>query len=93
MSFGQRRMAMNYYWMSKYDIMTTTNEDYLIFKRHTATAPKVHTLPREQYCDVLSDISCSIVDKNYGDIISERTISFRETGKSVTFQWSGIKKM
>lgn len=56
MSSGQRRTAMDYYWMSKYDIMTTANEDCLIFKRLTATAPTVRILPREQYFDVLSDI-------------------------------------
>ncbi|CAH1986927.1 unnamed protein product [Acanthoscelides obtectus] len=27
MSSGQRRTAMDYYWMGKYDIMTTANED------------------------------------------------------------------
>ncbi|XP_047540343.1 KRAB-A domain-containing protein 2-like [Vanessa atalanta] len=56
MSTGQRRTAMDYYWMSKYDTMTIGNEDCLIFKRITVTDPTVRILPREQYFDVLSDI-------------------------------------
>ncbi|XP_038208003.1 KRAB-A domain-containing protein 2-like [Zerene cesonia] len=59
MSSGQRRTAMDYYWMKKYDIMTNANEDCLIFKRLTSTAPAIRILPREQYFDVLSDIHTS----------------------------------
>ncbi|XP_046973556.1 KRAB-A domain-containing protein 2-like [Vanessa cardui] len=56
MSSGQRRTAMDYYWMSKYDTMTIGNEDCLIFKRKLASGPAVRILPREQYFDVLSEV-------------------------------------
>lgn len=56
MSSGQRRTSMDYYWMNKYDIMKTENEDVLIFKRHYLNALPVRILPREQYYDVLLNI-------------------------------------
>ncbi|XP_072946622.1 KRAB-A domain-containing protein 2-like [Epargyreus clarus] len=51
-----RTMPMDYYWMGKYDYMTIENEECLIFKRNTTTAPIVRILPREQYFDMLLDI-------------------------------------
>ncbi|XP_045498460.1 KRAB-A domain-containing protein 2-like [Colias croceus] len=59
MSSGQRKTAMDYYYMKKYDIIANANEDCLIFKRLTDTAPTIRILPREQYFDVLSDIHTS----------------------------------
>ncbi|RVE42516.1 hypothetical protein evm_012838 [Chilo suppressalis] len=55
-SSGQRRTAMNYYWMNKYDIMTDGNEDCLILKRPKTDGSIIRILPREQYFDVLAEI-------------------------------------
>lgn len=53
---GQNKTAMDYYWLKKYDIVETGNEESLIFKRLTVSDPTVYILPREQYFDVLMDI-------------------------------------
>lgn len=47
---------MEYYWMNKYDIMTSDSEDYLIFKKLGPTGPTVRIIPREQYFDILSEV-------------------------------------
>ncbi|XP_049702878.2 KRAB-A domain-containing protein 2-like [Helicoverpa armigera] len=47
---------MDYYWISKYDIMTVKNEDYLIFKNKSSDFPTVRVIARNEYFDTLEDI-------------------------------------
>lgn len=49
------RTSMQYYWMSKYDVMTTANVDHLIFKRKSAKDPMTLIIPREEYFEVLME--------------------------------------
>lgn len=56
MNSGQRLAAMDYYWISKYEVMNTGNEEHLFLKRSSSTDPTVRVVAREQYFDILSNI-------------------------------------
>lgn len=45
---------MSYYWLSKYDLMTTGNEEYLIFKRESSEDLVILMITQEQYFIILS---------------------------------------
>ncbi|CAF4872984.1 unnamed protein product [Pieris macdunnoughi] len=47
------KTSMNYYWLAKYDIMTTGGEEYLTFKRKAAEEPIIQIVAREDYFDIL----------------------------------------
>ncbi|KAJ2946678.1 hypothetical protein O0L34_g12737 [Tuta absoluta] len=55
MSNKHRRTSMEYYWMSKYDIVTEANEDHLIMKRRSTNEQLVFIIPRHKYFSVLKE--------------------------------------
>ncbi|KAJ2946679.1 hypothetical protein O0L34_g12738 [Tuta absoluta] len=55
MSNKHRRTSMEYYWMSKYDIVTEANEDHLIIKRRSTNEQLVFIIPRHEYFSVLKE--------------------------------------
>ncbi|CAH0723933.1 unnamed protein product, partial [Brenthis ino] len=57
---GQKHNPRYYYWMKKYDVMSTANEDYLIYKRSSPKDPIVLIVPREKYFDVLLETHKSL---------------------------------
>ncbi|CAH4036853.1 unnamed protein product [Pieris brassicae] len=47
------KTSMSYYWLAKYDIITTDGEEYLIFKRKSTEEPIIQIVAREDYFDIL----------------------------------------
>ncbi|XP_063388006.1 uncharacterized protein LOC134673882 [Cydia fagiglandana] len=58
-SSNQPRTSMDYYWLSKYDIMKIANKDYLIFKRKTVNDPTIRIIPRNEYFRILEEVHIS----------------------------------
>ncbi|CAG4965256.1 unnamed protein product [Colias eurytheme] len=56
MVFKQARTSMDYYWISKYDIMEIANEDFLIFKRKSPDDPTVRIISTSEYFATLQEI-------------------------------------
>lgn len=58
---SQRRTPMEYYWMSKYDVVSEGVEYSLIFKKKTTGDPTTLIIPRDEYFEVLNEThkSCS----------------------------------
>ncbi|XP_048000971.1 uncharacterized protein LOC125237817 isoform X3 [Leguminivora glycinivorella] len=58
---NQPRASMDYYWLSKYDIMKVGDEEFLIFKRKTLNDPIIRIIPRNEYFSYLDEIhkSCN----------------------------------
>lgn len=50
------RESADYYWLSKYDILETTDEEFLIFKKKTVSDPTVRIVPLEKYFDILTEV-------------------------------------
>lgn len=58
-SLNQPKTSMDYYWLSKYDIMKMDNEEFLIFKRKTLKDPIIRIVPRNQYFTILEEVHIS----------------------------------
>ncbi|CAB3234185.1 unnamed protein product [Arctia plantaginis] len=54
-----KKKSVDYYWMNKYEVITTSSEEYLIAKKKHYSEPTVRIVPREQYFDLLSEIHLS----------------------------------
>ncbi|CAF4947546.1 unnamed protein product [Pieris macdunnoughi] len=51
-----QRVSSDYYWSAKYDVMETSDKDYLIFKRKTADDPTVRIVAVDEYFDILTEV-------------------------------------
>lgn len=51
-----QKKSMDYYWLSKYDIMKTADEEYLIFKKKCVDDPTIRIIPVEKYFEILKEV-------------------------------------
>lgn len=51
-----QKKSMDYYWLSKYDIMETADEEYLIFKKKCVDDPTIRIIPVEKYFEILKEV-------------------------------------
>ncbi|XP_063369623.1 KRAB-A domain-containing protein 2-like [Cydia amplana] len=58
-SSNQPRTSMDYYWLSKYDIMKIENKECLIFKRKTLKDPTICIVPKNEYFSILEEVHIS----------------------------------
>lgn len=56
---SMKKKSVDYYWMNKYEVITTSSEEYLIAKKKHYSEPTVRIVPREHYYDLLSEIHLS----------------------------------